>query len=119
MPLPTAPLVPERRISSRHYYHGPIAVRLRSGLAFVASGIDVSASGLAFRCDENLPPDAHCEVHFSLPFANGNTHSFTLHAVVVYTALAGEVGGFKVAVHFQGPSAQARELLAEYALQLG
>ena len=117
MPLPSAP-PSERRISSRHYYHGAIAVRLQNGHAFVAYGIDVSASGIAFRCDENLVPDTRCDLHFSLPFASGVNHRFTLQGVVVYTSLAGGGDGFKVAVHFHGQSAQARELLAAYALQL-
>ena len=118
IPLPSAPPVSERRISSRHYYHGAIAVRLQNGHAFVAYGIDVSASGIAFRCDENLVPDTRCDLHFSLPFASGVNHRFTLQGVVVYTSLAGGGDGFKVAVHFHGQSAQARELLAAYALQL-
>jgi len=118
MPLPIASPVSERRISSRHRYHGPIAIRLAGGRGFVAHGIDISASGIAFRCDENLAPGAPCQLHFSLLFASGAKRSFTLSGVVVYAALAGGQAGFKVAVHFQGQSAQARELLAEYALQL-
>lgn len=118
MPLPSESPAPERRISSRHYYHGRIAVRLASGHAFVAQGIDVGTGGIAFHCDENLPPQTRCQLHFSLLFASGVSHSFTLHGTVVYTSLDGGAAGFKVAVRFEGQSALARELLAEYALQL-
>jgi len=108
----------DRRISARQRYHGPIAVRLQGGRAFVAYGLDLSVSGIAFRCDENLIPATRCELHFSVPLADGAPRTFTLNGVVVYAALAGAVNGFKVAVQFQGLSVQARELLTEYALQL-
>ena len=119
MPLPSEPPTSERRISSRHHYRGRIAVRLASGHAFVAQGIDVATGGIAFHCDENLPPETRCQMHFSLVFAHGGSHSFTLNGIVVYTSLDSGGAGFKVAVRFEGHSEQARELLAEYALQLG
>jgi PilZ domain len=118
MPLPSAPKDSERRISARHYYRGQIAVRLPSGRAFLGQGIDVSTSGIAFHCDENLAPETKCQVHFALIFASGATHTFTLNGAVVYTSLGGGTAGFKVAVRFEGQSGMARELLAEYALQL-
>ena len=119
MPLPSESQTSERRISSRHYYRGRIAVRLASGQAFVAQGIDVATGGIAFHCDENLAPETRCQLHFALLFPHGASHTFTLNGVVVYTSLDGGGGGFKVAVRFEGQSPQARELLAEYALQLG
>lgn len=119
MPLPSESPPPERRISSRHHYHGRIAVRLANGHAFVAQGIDVATGGIAFHCDENLAPETRCQLHFSLLLPRGASHTFTLNGIVVYTSLDGGAAGFKVAVRFEGPSALARELLAEYALQLG
>ena len=111
--------MPERRISSRHHYRGRIAVRLANGHAFVAQGIDIATGGIAFHCDENLVPDSRCDLHFSVLFPHGASHSFTLRAIVVYTSLDGGGAGFKVALRFDQPSARARELLAEYVLQLG
>ena len=118
MPPPSEPKESERRISARHYYRGQIAVRLPSGRAFLGQGIDVSTSGIAFHCDENLAPDTRCQLHFALMFASGATHTLALNGAVVYTSLGGSAAGFKVAVRFEGQSSLARELLAEYALQL-
>ncbi len=117
MPLPSEQTTDERRISFRRPYHGRIAVRTASGHAFMAKGIDVAIGGIALQCDENLASETRCQLHFSLPLAQGGSHSLTLNGIVVYTSLGSGGTGFKVAVRFDGHSAQARELLATYSTQ--
>ena len=119
MPLPSESTTPDRRIALRHHYYGRIAVRLASGHAFIAQGIDIAIGGIAFHCDENLARDTRCDLHFSLAFQNGPSRTCTLSGIVMYTSLDGSTASFKVAVRFEGHSALARDLLAKYVSQRG
>ena len=106
----------EQRLAPRKPWRG--AATLQVGQAALAvRGVDLSETGAGVACDLNLPIQTACKLVANLGLRDGRNMPLEVTARVVFCSYASTLGGFRVGLQFDKPSAQAHKALSAYQKQ--
>jgi len=106
--------VEARRGQERRRFFRRVMVVLNGQPAFEARPFDISNEGVGITIDFCLARGTSCALSFQLPVAGDALFTVEVTAVVVYSTLSGQMGGFKTGMQFQNPTAQVASAIQTY-----